>query len=295
MSDIKEDGSEVLHYDNPEFPVFCRDNFIPAGYPLHTYTPIHWHDEVELIYITEGMAHHIVNAEYITIHKGEGLFINARQLHELVMDEKHSCRLYCLIFRPSMLGNCIHLERRIQAITENSGIEYLTLHENVEQEKLILESIRTICELWKQTGMEGHQMGELYGLWEHLITLFQIADPGQKGINHAHGIVRQMLHFIQKNYKEEIKLEQICRAGNVGKTKATELFKSYVHMTPMDYLNSYRIEMSLPLLEKTDMSVAEIAYEVGFQSASYYGETIKRKIGKTPIQLRRELAAQNEE
>lgn len=294
MSDIKPDGSEILHYDNPEFPVLCRDNFIPAAYPLHRWTPIHWHEEVELIYVTEGLVHHKINADRVTLKKGEGLFINSKQLHELVTDEESSCRIYCLIFNPRMLGNCIHMERCVQALIENESVAYAILHEDKENENAVLQDVKTACEYWKKEEKESYQISALYVLWDHLLKLTQVKNMKDSPVDSTQKIVRNMLHFIQTRYKENVTLEDICKAGNMGKTKATRLFKQYVHMTPIECLKCYRLEKSIELLENTDLSMTEIAYEVGFQGNSYYGEAFKKMVGVTPLTYRKKVREERE-
>ena len=52
MPDIKEDGSENIRYDNPDFPLFCRRNFIPARQILVGMS-VHWHSDIEFVYIME--------------------------------------------------------------------------------------------------------------------------------------------------------------------------------------------------------------------------------------------------
>lgn len=39
----------------------------------------HWHDEIELLYVTEGSMVYNVNGTRCTVHEGEGIFINTRQ------------------------------------------------------------------------------------------------------------------------------------------------------------------------------------------------------------------------
>ena len=48
MADIKSDGSEVLHYDQPDFPVFIRKNIIPPN-ACFSEIALHWHDDLECI------------------------------------------------------------------------------------------------------------------------------------------------------------------------------------------------------------------------------------------------------
>lgn len=96
-----------------------------------------------------------------------------------------------------------------------------------------------------------------------------------------------MINFIQYNYKESVTLSEIAAAGAVCKTECCAVFKKYVNLTPIAYLNDYRLRKSLELLVKTDMTVCEICYEVGFSGASYFSETFKKVFGCTPIEYRK--------
>ena len=82
MADIRTNGWEWLHYDNPDFQVQYRKNFIPAQAKLEDMT-MHWHDDVEFIYVVEGSTYYNLNDKKIFIRKGEGIFVNARQRHLL--------------------------------------------------------------------------------------------------------------------------------------------------------------------------------------------------------------------
>lgn len=87
---------------------------------------------------------------------------------------------------------------------------------------------------------------------------------------------------------EKISLEEIAAAGNVGKTLCAKLFKKYVSMTPGDYLIYYRIQKSIELLTKTDLSTTEISYATGFSSASHYTKTFHEMMGCTPLRFRKD-------
>lgn len=289
MSLVKDDGAEIFIYDNFDFPVFCRHNWIPAGYPLAKYTPMHWHDEIELIYIEKGKIHHKINGDFITLNKGDGLFINSRQLHELVTDKDSDCTLYCLIFNPTLLANCISMEEKVSNIAENELLEYVILNDKDKWKKDILKLVEKIVLLNEKENMEIEIIQELYKLWGIIFDNNKIEKSNQKRINVNQRIIKEMIRFIQKEYMNEITLEDICKAGGVGKTKCTELFKQYFHMTPANYIKCYRIEKSFELLANTDMPVSEIAYEVGFTGASYYTESFKQIAGITPLAYRKEI------
>jgi len=294
-SDVREDGSEVVHYDDLEFPVFCRYNHIPAGFPLAKYTPHHWHDEVELIFIEKGMIHHTVNGDYLTLNQGQGLFINSRQFHELITDPQEDCTLYCLIFNPRLLRSCIRMEQHVGAIADNENLEYIVLNRDEKWKREIIDCLVEVVELDKKANHESEMIGLLHKLWNSLYLNVEKLNDKTEYVNLGQRMVKEMIRFIQANYKEDISLEDICIAGGSGKTKCTELFKKYVHLTPVEYLRGLRLEKSVMYLRDTDMTVSEIAYEVGFAGASYYGEYFKKMYGITPLQFRRKYQEYLEE
>lgn len=63
-------------------------------------------------------------------------------------------------------------------------------------------------------------------------------------------------------------------------------FKNATSQSPSEYINHYRIEKALTLLNNTDISVTEIAMNVGFNDPNYFTRTFKKYTGKTPSEYR---------
>ena len=66
------------------------------------------------------------------------------------------------------------------------------------------------------------------------------------------------------------------------------MFKQYLNMSPIDYLNSFRLEKGMELLRQTDLSITEISSACGFSSPSYFAERFLMAKGCTPTQYRRD-------
>lgn len=297
MSYIREDKSEFLQYDNPEFQVFFRKNYIPATFKLDEIF-IHWHDEVEFLYVVEGSVGYRLNGSYVKMNAGEGIFVNSRQLH-VIASENVDCVLYCLIFHPMILSssNCI-AATYVNTIINNDSIPHMFLSEEIPWQKKILHSIKNIENYEKSSdfcdenyvepiGHELSTMKEIYDIWYTLYLNLGIEKSGKVSQNHDLYTVKQMIGFIQDNYKEKLVLDDICNIGSVGKTKCTALFDSYTNMTPMEYVKSYRIDKSTAMLTQTDMSVTEIAGEVGFMDGSYFTKAFRSYLGMTPLEYRK--------
>lgn len=79
MADIKSDKSEVLHYDNPDFPIMIRKNYIPAHCCFNDMS-LHWHDDLEFIYVLTGRIRYMLDGRIVKIAADEGIFVNSRQI-----------------------------------------------------------------------------------------------------------------------------------------------------------------------------------------------------------------------
>ncbi len=100
---------------------------------------------------------------------------------------------------------------------------------------------------------------------------------------------KTMLDYIQLHYEEKITLHGLCACAGVNKNKCAALFKQYTNMSPIEYVRYYRIDKSVPLLRKTDLSITEIAYKVGFSGPSFFTETFRQQTGKSPTQVRQSM------
>ena len=119
-------------------------------------------------------------------------------------------------------------------------------------------------------------------------------NPAEKNIqeNRDLVIVKNMARFIQKNYMEKISLADIAASGAVGQSKCCKLFARFFFQSPTMYLTQHRLTKSMELLLNTDLPIIEIALSAGFISASYYTETFRKWMGKTPSEFRKSRISQ---
>lgn len=99
-------------------------------------------------------------------------------------------------------------------------------------------------------------------------------------------VQKDMVHFIYEHYQEKITLADISAAGKVSRSKCCSLFKIYMGSSPIDFVNDYRLEVSRSLLQYTDTSVADIAFNCGFTSQSYFTKLFSRTFHMTPTEFR---------
>ena len=103
-------------------------------------------------------------------------------------------------------------------------------------------------------------------------------------INHQIDYVKS---YIDNNYAEDIKLEQLSTMAYMNKFHLISEFKQAYRVTPIEYLILKRIEISKNLLISTNHSMEEISAIVGFNSQSYFNQVFKKKTKLTPSQFRK--------
>lgn len=285
MADIKSDGSEVLHYDNPEFPVFIRKNTIPANCCFSDIS-LHWHEDLEFIYVLSGDIGYFVDGEHIVMKAGEGIFVNAKHMH-LICNANLGCTLLCVIFPPTVLCSTEFMaSKMVNSILNAKELSYILLSEQVPWQRSVLAGVKDIYDYSLQENGEADILSTVYRLWGELYRNVAIkAEEPHKDENLI--LIKKMLDYLYQNYDQKITLHDICVNAGIGKNKCTELFRRYTNMSPMEYLRHYRVEKGVQLLKDTDLSVTEIAYEVGMSGASYFAESLRACRGYTPTQIRK--------
>ncbi|NLL77186.1 MAG: helix-turn-helix transcriptional regulator [Clostridiales bacterium] len=104
--------------------------------------------------------------------------------------------------------------------------------------------------------------------------------------------IKSILEYIHINYSREIVLSVLANTFSMGKGHFCRFFKSMVKMFVVDYVNSYRINVSTSLLTKTDKEVGEIACMVGFNNISYFNKIFRKHMHCTPTEFRRGIKAE---
>ncbi len=103
----------------------------------------------------------------------------------------------------------------------------------------------------------------------------------------AQVLVRKAMAYIHSNYADPITREDLARHVGMSEDYLTYCFRQELGMTPIDYLNRYRVLQAQRLLVDTDKSITTIALDVGFSSSSYFSRMFRRQVGQSPEEYRR--------
>lgn len=112
--------------------------------------------------------------------------------------------------------------------------------------------------------------------------LTQIGSPSLTSISF------QIFYHISLYYKI-ITLKQLAKDFNMSERQIQRYMKNYHNTTFKKRLNDVRIENAKELLHSTNLSVLEIANEVGFKYISYFDEVFREHEKMTPNEFRKNI------
>ncbi len=290
LMELNENNSEKVCYDIPHYPIYIRRGLL--SHYLNYSAPNHWHDDIELIAVLSGEMEYSVNGEILALKKGQGLLVNAGQMHFGFSRKKTECDFICILLHPMLLSPLPSFEQDfILPVIRNQNFPYLFLHEETSWERAIYEKALYLYNIRKEKTAPLKILAGFAEIWELLYENISVDKDRNKNNIHENqdlNIVKKMAEFINNNYMEKLSLADIAAAGAVGQSKCCKLFARFFFQTPTMYLTQHRLTKSMELLLNTDLPVIEIALSVGFGSASYYTETFRKWIGKTPSEFRKE-------
>lgn len=97
----------------------------------------------------------------------------------------------------------------------------------------------------------------------------------------------QLNEAIRKHMSNpNLKMEDLGDEMGLGRVQLYRKVKAITGLTPVELLRKMRLQQAYVLLGNTTKSVAEIAYEVGFNTPGYFSKCFKEQYGKLPMDLR---------
>jgi len=85
---------------------------------------------------------------------------------------------------------------------------------------------------------------------------------------------------------ENFGIAELCKVLTFSRTKLHRKLKKLTGQSTSHYIRSLRLDIAKGLLEKTQLNVSEVAFRVGFSSATYFSQVFKEEFGYAPRDIR---------
>ena len=251
------------------------------------YDKLHQHQEIQLSYIKEGEGTLIVGDTISNYQKGDLLAIggNLPHLFKSEVSSTIKSHMLTLFFTKDGFGEYFfdleelsevrtffnRVENGFKVLSNKKQLEsaFLSLKDNSKLERFItfLDILKLFAKAKKQP------------LSSYVYEKNYSADEGKR--------MQDVMAYTMNNYHQNITLDSISDVASMTKNAFCKYFKKRTNKTYVQFLNELRIEnASKLLLNKKELSIAEIAYQCGFGNLSNFNRQFKAVKKKTPSQYR---------
>lgn len=104
--------------------------------------------------------------------------------------------------------------------------------------------------------------------------------------------IERVMEYMNQHFQKSISLAEVANLTNMAESAFSRFFKARTGMTFIDSLTEIRLGHASRMLIDTTQSIAEIAYESGFNNISNFNRIFKKKKGCTPKEFKESYSAE---
>ena len=252
--------------------------------------PAHIHNYVEMVYMCEGSTHHIINGNDVILNKGELLFLNQNATQEIMSARENDIAVNFIIVPEffdlslKMIGDEKSLIRDfliscLKSKDKQIGFLHFKTAEILPIQNLVENMIWTIMNGQEMRSINQVTMGLL------LLELINHTDKVTYGSDYEHDLLFTVLRYIEDNYREG-ELSSLADTMHCNVLWLSRVIKKLTGLTYTELLQRKKLDQAAFLLSRTNISIADIGYNIGYENTSYFYHIFKENYGQTPRQYR---------
>jgi|SaaInlStandDraft_1057018.scaffolds.fasta_scaffold14297_2 AraC-like DNA-binding protein len=284
----------ALHFRDEDFGI--RDEF-PLGIVRHLDhrdKELHTHDFAELVIVFHGSTVHFTTEQESPLKPGDVFFVPKGAQHGYrhsnnltlvnVMYDPDRLRLpdsdlrslpgYHAFF---LLGHKFQKDMKPLHLPQPKLDEIARIIESIEDE------IRH--------SSPGYMAMALAQLSQLIVSLSRTYSseltPPQEGSELR---IADAMAYVETHLDQEVSIPKLMKLTNLSESSLLRAFKKTVQMGPLEFHLHQRIRRSCRLLRKSDLSVTEIGFRVGFNDSNYFSRQFKKRMNMTPTEYRKILS-----
>ena len=253
---------------------------------VNFYSPFHWHNHIELLYVLEGKIDFKVEQRKYLLSEGDMIIVNSEVIHSSKLSGHAK---YILLQVPLSAFEGIYED------IENVVFKEKLSDSEAEELFSYLKKMLKFVDDQKQENRVKF-ISLFYDFFYQLLNSYQLeykknTSASYYGINR----ISPVMAYVEKEFRNKITLKEAAQILNVSPEHMCRLFKKYTDMTFNEYLMSLRISAFYQLLQNSNQKISVILEECGITNYKVFIREFKKTFGKTPEKLRseREQAAIN--
>ena len=269
-------------------------------YPVHVPErlngfPHHWHDEMEIIYVSEGaVSVSLRNEEYI-LDEGDIVLVHPQTIHAIKQYRDHSARYFNILFRFSMLesgSKDICREKYFQPIYDRE----LLMPERLTAEHPLHGELKPLIQQLLVDPRRQRQSDELmiksrvFEIMYRILPYCEKADKDSAYEDIVFEKLKRSLRYLEEHFADDLTIGHMAAISNYSASHFSKLFRQLTGDSFTQYLKRFRLETAAERIRTEKAKISEIAMECGFSNLSYFSRAFNERYKMSPSEYRRHAA-----
>ncbi len=283
----------VMHLDyftkDTDDPFFIQYGYHDTDFFMHTHA-----DFSELVIVLNGTAMHKVENEAYFVKRGDVFVINNNTAHGY--DCTNDFRICNIMYRSDKLLAADSDIRKSAGFHALFVLEpYLTMergfHSRLKLQINDINQVSSIIDLMIQEyehKKEGWKtmLNSQFMMLVVLLSRFYCLPSGNIKSDVIN--IAKSVSYIENNYRETIKVEELAAMSNLSARHFTRVFRNTYQTTPGYYILLLRMQHACQLLKNTSLNISEIAFQSGFNDSNYFSRQFQKLYHMTPMIYRKQ-------
>ncbi|GGD89306.1 AraC family transcriptional regulator [Paenibacillus nasutitermitis] len=256
----------------------------------------HWHEHLEFVKVLSGRVQVYIDNHVFIAEESDIIFINSCQIHSIRCLSGEDCAIQGMIFDKFLLSGAFEdpESRYIFSHFMNSRRIWNPLTLSTLHRRVLDNALTEAYEEYTHQVI-GYELSIKACLYRMITPIFrQYKQETFRELDLRRTIesslrLKPALDYIEVNYGRKIYTGAICSSINMSPYHFTRYFKKITGVTPVQYINQYRVDMAKRLLLEQDISITEIAERTGFCNINYFDKMFKKLTELTPIEYRNQF------
>ena len=257
--------------------------------------PLHNHNYFEIIFIKSGSGTHTINDIIYEYSPNDIFLISPEQYH--IFDIKEKTNFVYLKFTELLFGeegNLFNKEKwmqKMEYILFNPNLTHNQIKYDTTDKSNLFNLVEIILKEHNNYDSYNDEITiDTLSLILNLIgrNIFNSYKVDVKSIKHENSRVNDILSYIRLNVynSEKMKIEYLAEVFNMSKNYISIFFKKQTGESIQKYIINYRMKLAENRLLKTNSTISEISYELGFTDESHFNRQFKKYHNTTPGNFR---------
>jgi len=231
----------------------------------------HTHAICEIIYLVRGDVSAVIGGKAYKLYKNSLTVFRPESMHSIIIDSEATYERYSIFFDEKVVANKI-----FEAVS--SDIDVI----NCSGNNLIIDLLKKMDYYCVQ--FNGENLKKLiYALVEELVYNLSIVSAKVKNNLRfsVNPLINQAIEYVEKNYMNNITLQEISNALFISKRHLHHLFGEKLQTTPKKYVNSVRLARAQNLI-RAGVNPTNVFSMCGFMDYATFHRNYKKYFGHTP-------------